>query len=227
MKIKAFLAASLVLSTWAGAAAAATIVVDLGPSAENFTLYGQGAIAPGIGSFTVGQGSSVYDSGTNTSTFTLSGMITGGSPGFDSGTYAFITTYAGMDTPEAGPNAPTAQSNPMDTNEFFYDSLDPSTTMTLDLFGTPSGNFVIPVVAGGNFLGPDFSFLFVTTTCTGVGSCDQNTVGLTPGATIYGPVTISASFNVPEPATWALMLIGFAGLAAAGYGGRRFSAAKA
>jgi hypothetical protein len=203
-----------------GSASAGTIFVDTGASSQNFTLFGQGPIAPGIGSFTIGQGASVYDPGTNTSTFTLSGAITGGSPGYNSGTYAFVTTYSGLDTPEAGPNAPKAQSNPSNTNEFFYDSLDPSTTMTFELFGTPTGNHTIPLVAGGNFLGPGFSFTFTTASCTGVAVCGQNNVGLTPGAAIFGPVDISVSFSAgtPEPSTWGLMLLGFAGLASfAGY----------
>jgi hypothetical protein len=89
-----------------GVASAGTLFVATGPSSQNFTLYGQGAYSPGLGSFTIGQGAGTYDSGTNTSTFILSGAITSGSPGLNSGTYEFITTYSGPDTPEAGPNAP-------------------------------------------------------------------------------------------------------------------------
>jgi hypothetical protein len=203
----------LATSMVAGNASASTIFVDTGPSTQDFTLYGQGAISPGVGSFTVGQGSSTFDG--TTSTFTMSGSITGGSVGYNSGTYSFITTYLGSNTPPPGPNAPSAQSNPSNTNEFFYNSLDPSTTMTLDLFGTPTGDHAIPLVVGGNFVaGTGFSFLYVSTSCTGVSSCDQNTVGLTPGATISGPVDISASFTaaVPEPSTWALMILGFCGV---------------
>jgi hypothetical protein len=218
-----------------GAASASTLFVDTGPSSQNFTLYGQGAYAPGLGSFTIGQGAGTYDSGTNTSTFILSGAITSGSPGLNSGTFEFITTYSGPDTPEAGPNAPQAESNPSAPNEFFYSLLDPSTTMTFDLFGTPTGNHVIPLVAGGSFLGPGFSFGFTTANCTGspMGGCGQNNVGLTPGTSIFGPVDISVSFSsalVPEPSTWAMMLLGFAGLGFAGYrktksGRTNFSAA--
>jgi hypothetical protein len=223
MKINSFVVAAAVaalLPVSAGTAAAATVTVDLGQSAQNFTLYGQGAVAPGIGSFTVGQGSSVYDGGTNTSIFTLSGAITGGSAGYDSGTYSFITSYTGLNTPEAGPNAPRAQSRPSNTNEFFYSSLDPTTTMTLDLFGTPTGDHVIPLVAGGSFLGPGFAFLFVTANCTGVAVCDQNTVGLTPGATIFGPVTITASFDSATPLPAALPLFA-SGLGIMGFVARR------
>ena len=156
MSIKKIIAATAVAGVLAvsaaGNASSATITVDLGPSSQDFTLYGLGALgASGIGFFAVGQGAGTYDSGTDTSTFTLSGAITGGSPGYDSGTYAFVTAYAGADTPAPGPNSPVAQSNPSNTNEFYYDFLDPSTTMTLDLFGTPTGDHVIPLVAGGSF----------------------------------------------------------------------------
>jgi hypothetical protein len=226
----AALAAALSISL-AGAASAGTLLFDLGPSAENFTLYGLGPTAPGIGSFTVGQGAGVFDSVTDISTFTLSGSIEGGSPGFDSGTYTFVTTYSGADAPGGGPNSPIAQSNPSDTNEFFYDFLDPSTTMTLDLFGTPTGNHVIPLVVAGGFVpGSGFSFFYASSSCTGSPpSCTQNDVGLTAGASIFGPVTISASIttsDVPEPSTWAMMLIGFAGLGYASYRGTKESSAS-
>jgi hypothetical protein len=216
----------LATSLAAGNASADTIFVNTGPSSQDFTLYGLGpVITPGIGVFSVGQGAGTYDVGTNTSTFTLSGAITGGSAGYNSGTYAFVTTYAGSDTPAPGPNAPLAQSNPSNTNEFQYFFLDPSTTMTLDLFGTPTGDHVIPLVDAGNFLGPGFSFLFTNPTCTGVSPCDQNTVGVTLGATIFGPVDISASFTatsaVPEPSTWAMMILGFAGIGAMTYRRRK------
>lgn len=223
MSIKALIAATafagILAVSVAETASAATIFVDLGASSQDFTLYGLGPVSPGVGSFTVGQGSSVYDAGTNTSTFTLSGTITGGSTGYDSGTYSFVTTYTGLDTPQGGPNSPIAQSNPADTNEFFYDFLDPSTTMTLNLFGTPTGDHSIALVAGGNFVADTgFSFAYVSTDCTGVSSCGQNNVGLTPGATIFGPVDVFASFStVPEPSTWALMLLGFAGIGFVGY----------
>jgi hypothetical protein len=108
-----------------------------------------------------------------TSTFTLSGSITGGSPGFNSGAYAFVTTYLGADTPTAGPNAPFAFANPADPEEFFYDSLAPSTSMVLDLFGTPTGDHVIPLATAGMFDGPGFSFGFVSPSCSGIVGCDQ------------------------------------------------------
>src|ERR1700679_682341 len=115
----------------ASAASAATVVLDLGQSSETFTLYGQGALSPGIGSYFVGQGAGTSDG--STSTFTLSGAITGGPAPYSTTTYQFITTYDGTDTSHASPHAPFAPANPSDPEEFFYDSLDPSTDMTLFL----------------------------------------------------------------------------------------------
>jgi len=202
-----------------GAAQAGTAYVSLGQSAEDFTLYGQGALSPGIGSYTVGQGSGSFDG--TTSTFVLSGAITSGTGPYGSGTYQFVTTYAGADSPTAGPNAPFAQANPSDTEEFYYDYLDPSTQMTLYL-DTPTQDYVIPLVENGNFVpGSGFGFGFVSVSCTDIAVCDQAEVGLTPGSSIYGPVTISAAFAVPEPATWAMMLMGFGGLGLALRGARR------
>jgi PEP-CTERM motif len=208
------------LTVAAASAHAGTIDIDLGASSQDFTLYGMGASSSngGFGTYTVGQGSSTFDG--TTSTFTLSGSITGGSPGFDSGTYTFVTTYLGADTPTAGPNAPLAFANPADPEEFFYDFLDPSTSMVLDLTGTPSGDHVIPLVTAGMFDGPGFSFAFVSPSCSGIDVCDQAEVGLTPGSSIFGAVTIGITVTtptVPEPSTWAMILLGFAGLGFAGY----------
>ncbi len=196
---------------------AAAVSVSLGASAQNLTLYGQGAVAPGVGGFTVGQGTSSFDG--VTSTFTFTGAITGGDAGYNSGTYRFVTTYAGPNTPEAGPAAPVAQSNPNNVNFFYYDFIDPTTNVTLFL-KTPGHNYTIPLVTAGNFVaGTGYGFTFTNATCTGVAACTQNNVGLTPGATIFGPVTIGASFTgatptpgVPEPTAWALLVAGFGGV---------------
>lgn len=196
---------------------AQAITVDLGPSSENFTLYGMGPSASlpaapygPIATYTIGQGSGVYDSGTNTSTFTLSGAIASGF----TGTYAFVTTYLGTDSPTGGPNAPQAVSN--STNQFFfnYSHLDPSTSMVLTLF-TTVGTFSENLFTNGNF-DNNFSFAFTNESCSGtaVSPCDQYQVGLTQGAILNSPVTISVDFTapVPEPSTWAMLLLGFAGL---------------
>ena len=208
---------------FAGISAAHATSVSLGQSAQDFTLYGEGAVAPGIGSFNIQQGAPVTSGGV--STFTLSGAITGGDPGFNTGTYRFVTTYDGASTPQGGPNAPFGQSNPANVTQFYYDALDASTNVTLYL-NTPGKSYAIPLVTGGNFVaGTGYSFAFTTTSCSGVAVCTQNNVGLTPGASISGPVTTNANFTiaspvggVPEPASWALLIAGFG---AVGFAARR------
>ena len=201
----------------------APVTVDLGQSTGNLTLYGQGQLggAPaGVGSYTIGQGTGSFDAGTNTSTFTFTGAITGGPSPFTGGTYDFVTTYSGNDAPQAGPNAPKGQANPSDTEFFFYDSFDPSTQMFVTLTNGPD-MLTIPLVTNGVFDGPDFGFGYTTATCSGVATCDQALVGLTPGSDITGPVDISVTFDssllaaVPEPSTWALLIAGVGGIGAA------------
>jgi hypothetical protein len=196
-----------VLATVSGGSAQAT-TVELGQSSQNFTLYGMGDDGFGNGTYTVGQGSSTFNG--TTSTFTLSGNITSGF----TGSYSFVTTYSGADTPTGGPNAPQAQSNPIFPESFFYTTLAPSTSMTLYLT-TTAGDFSEALVTNGNFVAnTGFGFSFVSTTCTGISVCDQFLVGETNGASISGPVTMSVTFPsaVPEPSTWAMLILGFAGL---------------
>jgi hypothetical protein len=239
-------AAALAISAVGGAASASTVTVNLGPSSENFTLYGLGDV-PTLaclffgtcnGSYSIGQGGSTFDG--TTSTFTLSGdVLATGTPGYNTGTYKFVTTFAGPDTPLAGPNAPqgvtsTFEGDPGD-NQFVYSFLDPSTTMTLYLLNASNVVYrTIPIATAGLFDGPGFGFSYTAAAaCTGLGAnpCLQSVVGETPGSTIYGPVTIGVSFDavtsVPEPATWAMMLVGFAGLGAALRSVRRNPAAIA
>ena len=226
-------AAVLVGGFSATAAMADTINVDLGPSAEAFTLYGQGfsgeystdGTDTPLGSFTDSQGASTYDAMTDVSTFTLTGLITGGSAGYDAGTYTFTTQYSGVSDPQGGPGAPQEISQSGNPNQFEYAYLDPSTQITLTL-NTASGVYLEPLVQDGNFVaGTNFGFAFTTAVCTGVDVCTQNDVGLTPGSTISGPVTTFASFSgptivppvsaAPEPSSWALMILGLGGIGCA------------
>ncbi len=199
-------------------AQAGTTVISLGQSAENYVLYGQGAVSPGVGGFTNQQGAEVYNPITNTTTDSLTGLISGSSdPGLASGSYDFVTTYTGTPIGLGGSEV-QSQSNPANLLYFFYSSFDPSLDMTLYLTGTPTGSHTLSLVTSGAFDGPGFSFLYASAQCTGVAVCTQNNVGLTPGSSQYGPVTISVSYAtaaVPEAATWALMLAGAAAVGGA------------
>jgi hypothetical protein len=215
MNSKLVVLTGIFVAAIAGSASAGTISVGLGPSTQDLVLYGTGptgvleTYGPQAG-YQIGQGSGTYDAGANTSTFVLSGAI---SSGF-SGTYEFITTYPGVASPVLGSNAPLAVSSPGDAFSFNYSFLAPGTTIVLDLF-TTTGNFSENLYSNGVF--GNFEYAFVSDTCSGtpVTSCDQYTVGLTPDAILSTPVTITADFvtsGVPEPSTWAMMILGFCGV---------------
>jgi len=184
-----------------------TITVNMGPSSEDFTLTGQGDVA-GQGTYTVQQGACSTSAGITTCD--LTGSIFGGSPGFNSGTFDFITRFASGDAPigavSDGPDpGPTA-------NYFFYSSFPSDLSMVLDL-STPGGNYEVPLVTNAVFDGPGFSFGYTgIETCTGLGAtpCSQAAVGLVEGSTISGPVNISVTFDsaqaVPEPSSIALLV---------------------
>jgi hypothetical protein len=226
MSIKMMTAAAVAGVTLAANAHAATVIINLNPSNQNFTLFGQGAVAPGVGGFTVQQGNESFDAGTNTSTDIMTGTIANSTnASYGTGSYSLVTSYSGTGIGSGGKQI-TAQSDPSDVSQFFYTGFDSSVNMTLELFGTPAGTVDIPLVANGAFSGPGFSFHYTTANCSGVAVCTQNGVGLTPGSSIFGPVTISVAFDqsvtaAPEPATWALMMIGVGAVGAAMRASRR------
>ena len=224
MSIKSLSVLGAIGVALAGAAAADTVTISLGASAQNYVLYGQGAYSLGLGSFTNQQGDESYDAGTNTTTDTLTGAITGSNiASLSSGTYSLVTTYTGTPIGSGGFEI-QGQSSSTNPNYFYYSYLDPSVDMTAYL-STPGGPVTIPLVTGGGFSGPGFSFAFTSLGCTGVAVCTQNDVGLTPGATGFSPTTISITYTttVPEPAAWSLMLLGVGALGGA-LRGRRFAA---
>jgi hypothetical protein len=186
--------------------------VNLGASTQNWVQTGLGQFLIGgieVGGWDIQQGSCSTSAGTVTCD--LSGSIFGGgSPGFTSGTYSLITTFAATDVPsiQGISVGPDPGPDPGD-NTFTYYYLAPDVSMVLDL-DTPGGDYAVPLVTAGAFDGPDFSFGYTGTEgCTGVVTCEPGAVALAPGATISGPVDGSAEFSnaaaVPEPSSLVLL----------------------
>ena len=171
-------------------------------SSQNVTLTGLGG-SGGVGQSQVQWGSCAYD-GTNTNC-TVSAPYTGVGGG---GTISIVFSYRGNGT-----------------SPFTANSIGPgSNLITFGLLPGNSGSIVVSLTestgATVTFLSNDFVFYFSNPTCTGIAasSCGVGQVGLTPNATITGPVygsfdatpvilaVISASsygaFPAVAPGTW-------------------------
>jgi hypothetical protein len=171
-------------------AQAQSITVNLGQSAEIFTMAGSGANSAGLGQYVITMGA-CSASGGNT-TCTLSGSYTGSTPGFTAGTYSLVTTYSGT-----GPTPFLGVEQAAGSNYFAFSSAPQTATITLNLT-TPTGNVVVPMLVQSQFVtGATFSLLYTgSATCggTAVSSCNVAQVGLSAGSSITGPVTGSATF---------------------------------
>lgn len=190
-------------------AQATSITVNLGQSAQNYTLTGQGEVNS-HGTYLNTQGACSV--GASTTSCLLSGAYTGSTTGFTDGSYQFITTYTNGEPPQSVSEDPVGGPN---QNYFNYSYLSPGTTMYLDLAQNGGPTYDIPLFTNGSF-DANFSFTDVSYVCggtsLGTNPCSQIDVGLVNGATLSGPVTMSATFDsstastvTPEPAPAILL----------------------
>lgn len=172
-------------------AQAASVTINLGQTAQNFTMAGTGPNGSGLGTYVVTMGACTA-SGGNTSC-TLSGNFTGSTPGFTSGAYTLVSTYSGTGaSPFLGVQMAAG------SNYFNFSSIPQTATMTLTLISA-SGTFVAPLESGSQFAaGASFGFVYgggATCTVVSTANCNVSQVGLTLGSSITGPVTGTATFN--------------------------------
>ena len=105
---------------------AASVTVNLGLSAQNFTMAGSGPNMAGLGQYVITMGACSASEGNTTCT--LSGNFTGTTPGFTAGTYILATTYVGTgSTPFLGVEQAAG------SNSFSFSSAPQTATMTLNL----------------------------------------------------------------------------------------------
>ena len=193
---------ALLLFLAAASPPASATVATLGLSNQNFGLTGLGGNAAGQGQNKVAWGSCAFDG--TTTTCTLTGKFTGFAEG---GTYSFVLSYAGN-----GDFPLIAVSRTPGDDLISYQAIS---NFSLVITLTPTKGAPIAFYSFANF-----SFFYSNPTCTGVSVCGVGQVGLTPNATINGPIVgtfdpapfISPSgvitagnygaFQAVAPATW-------------------------
>jgi PEP-CTERM motif len=154
--------------------------------------------------------------------------LTGGSPDFSDG----ITPTGGTNFTYGGPTSGTFHPNPGNfPGPYDYavtctqskpatlcgTGTDPATTTFSFTVtgGSVADPFVIgsPIPPGGDFKGIPIAFV-ADLSIAGTGTTPG---GLCPGTDACTGLVGTNAVTTPEPSTWAMMLIGFAGLAYAGY----------
>jgi hypothetical protein len=173
-------------------AQAASVTVNLGPSAQNITLVGLGPNSSGLGQYSITLGACT-PAGGNT-TCILSGTFTGTTPGLTSGTYSLATNYVGT-----GPTPMQGVQQSAGSNFWLFSSVPATLTVTLTLVSS-SGTVVAPIISGGQFAaGAAINFLYDPQpgVCSGtpVSQCSVSQVGQAAGAVEAGPSSGGATFN--------------------------------
>jgi hypothetical protein len=107
-----------------------------------------------------------------------------------------------------------------DTTDQWVATLGTQTQSTV-VVTNPSGGFTGWMTATLHFTATDASELL---TLDGVGTCLAGSCGETESGAPPFALIDSVALNTPEPSTWAMMLLGFAGLGYAGLRRRRQSA---
>ena len=153
------------------ALAAHAVVLTLGPSAQSVTFTGLGTNTAGAGTARIGWGACTYDG--SLTTCTVSGPYTGIA---DGGTYNFVLKYPGN-----GISPLTSVASPPGSDLVFFNL----SAGSFETYLSPKSGGTV------NFYDPTFSVFFGQTTkaCTGVALCGVGAVGITPGATITGPLS--------------------------------------
>jgi hypothetical protein len=172
-------------------AQASLVTLNLGQSAQNITLNGNGPNSSGLGTYNVTLGTCTP--GASTTTCLVTGAFTSDTPGLTSGTYTVTTVYSGT-----GPSPLGAVQQSAGSNFFQFFNIPSDATINLTLV-SPGGTLVVPILAHSNFVnGANLFFLYTQTpVCTGtpVAPCSVGPVGLAAGSVITGQATGTAQFN--------------------------------
>jgi hypothetical protein len=190
---------SAVLSLLPASAFAESIQVNLGQSAQSYTLIGAGSQG-GFGTYLAQQGSCLA-AGSDT-VCTLSGQYTGATSGYSLGTYQLTTIY---NTQDGGlpATATSTVGSPSGGNYFHFDTFTPDVQMSL-LLNDISGTQTIPLYIDGTFVADSYFISPVDSVCTGLPdgvACTQGNVGMYRGSTISSPIAAGVIFDIADPDT--------------------------
>jgi choice-of-anchor C domain-containing protein len=186
-------------------------------------------------------GNAVLDGDFNNSISGFTTFFSGSSFGPWAVTSGSVDLIGGYWQSPSGPNPPSGTNGSVDMDgdspgaisQGISGLTDGKTyTLTFWLSGNPDGPPMTKSldVSIGSVVDDNFTYTIGTNTHTDM-MYNMESLTFTAGATntllfasqdaaspgFYGPVIGGVSINVPEPATWAMMLLGFAGLGFAGY----------